>query len=142
MNARCPHTPGSHARRILSVAILCGLLGATPVLAREAVTRPPAPQRATHFDWRLYESWARAHHHPGIPLTRFSWPWMAHRGLCGGAVSAEILNARTMSFIQDFDRCWGRWGPLGKAPTFMRYADAGLGSQSEGGGTAASLVGT
>jgi hypothetical protein len=98
-----------------------------PVSAHAALPPPPAVHR---FDWRLYESWVRAHHHPGIPLTRFSWPWMQHRRMCGGAVSGEIFNRTTLSYIQDFDHCWAVWTVISAAPRFSLYASPGLFGQN------------
>lgn len=117
--------PTRHPRMAQDAALLTAA-STMPATVQAAPLRVPAASPTVRFDWRLYESWTRAHHRPGLPMTQFSWPWMHHRGMCGGAVSVVILNPATWSLIQDFDRCWAGWSPFTNTLTFSHYANPGL----------------
>lgn len=121
--------PSGSGRMLLfsGLALLLLLIAPSAPVAASAV-RPPNARSVEQFDWALYESWTNAHHRPGIRLTRFAWPWMGHRRMCGGAVTGEVFNPRTLSRIQDFDRCWAVWNPVVGGFHFSRYVDAPPGS--------------
>jgi hypothetical protein len=106
----------------LGTLALGAALEVMPGAAHALPAHPPSATAPQSFDWSLYESWSRTHHRRAIPLTRFAWQWMAHREMCGAAVTGETVNRRTLSIIQDFDRCWAVQTATASTLTFNPYS--------------------